>query len=82
MDVEVFSSSALYEANIKATKTYDKEHVTPFIRNSPQYSKKNYEHKENLSKIRWTVDEIDDFDIIEKIFLHFLPRIDFFLEKY
>tara|TARA_A100001015_G_scaffold207572_1_gene232147 strand:+ start:550 stop:2559 length:2010 start_codon:yes stop_codon:yes gene_type:complete len=77
MDVEVFSSSALYEANIKATKAYDKEHVTPFIRNSPQYSKKNYEHKENLSKIRWTVDEIDDFDIIEKIFLHFLPRIDF-----
>ena len=46
MDVEVFSSSALYEANIKATKLKTKN-ITPFIRNFPNIQK-NYEHKENF----------------------------------
>ena len=31
-DVEIFSFEALKEAHMKATKEYDREHVTPYIR--------------------------------------------------
>ena len=32
---------------------------------------------EDLSGLRWTVDEPEDFSVIEKVFDHFYPRIDF-----
>tara|TARA_B100000768_G_scaffold180956_1_gene202325 strand:- start:899 stop:2926 length:2028 start_codon:yes stop_codon:yes gene_type:complete len=77
LDVEVFSSSILYEANKNTNKKFDMEHVTPYMRDSIIISKENYENIEDLSNMRWTVDELDDLILIDKIYKHFSPRINF-----
>tara|TARA_Y100001968_G_C19446890_1_gene765885 strand:+ start:1734 stop:3773 length:2040 start_codon:yes stop_codon:yes gene_type:complete len=80
-DVEVFSSSVLYEVNQEAKHASDREHVTSFIRNSTSFNKLNYENIEDLSDLRLTVDELDDFILIDNIYSHFYPRINFSWEE-
>ena len=77
LDVEVFSSSVLYKIHKESKDIFDREHVTSYIRNSNNFKKLNYEHKEDLSSLRLTVDELDDFILIDNIFSHFHPRINF-----
>jgi glutamate-1-semialdehyde aminotransferase/spore coat polysaccharide biosynthesis protein SpsF (cytidylyltransferase family) len=75
MDVEVMKFSALEYAWHNAIKLSDKEHVTPFIwgnstaKGQTLFKSFNYENSANLSQFRFTVDERDDFDLIEKIIL-------------
>ena len=77
LDIEVFKFSALEKAHSEAVKAYDREHVTPYIRESDQFDKKSMQYRENLSELRWTVDETADFQVIENVFSHFHPRVDF-----
>ena len=77
LDVEVFSFKALEEAHNKATHNSDREHVTKYIRDSNDFTKGNISYDKDLSAIRWTVDEKDDFEVIKKIFNHFSPDIKF-----
>ena len=77
LDIEVFSFSALQKASLEATKSFDREHVTPYLRDSSQFSIATHTHTEDLSGLRWTVDESNDFAVIENIFQYFSPRIDF-----
>jgi glutamate-1-semialdehyde 2,1-aminomutase len=71
LDVEVFSFKALKGAYEKANKEFDLEHVTPFIYNSNIFKTTNIEHSEDLSTLRWTVDEQADLDVIIKIYEYF-----------
>ncbi len=77
LDVEVFSKKALNIANLEAKTEFDREHVTPFLRNSNQFTKSNVVNTENLSDLRWTLDEPEDFQLIENIFDNFAPNIYF-----
>jgi glutamate-1-semialdehyde 2,1-aminomutase len=77
LDVEVFSRTALEAANTESTSSYDHEHVTPFLRNSPSFTKTGLENSEDLSSLRWTVDELSDLHVVEKVFQHFAPSIHF-----
>jgi glutamate-1-semialdehyde 2,1-aminomutase len=77
LDVEVFSRSALEAANKEGSSPYDREHVTPYLRNSPAFTKASLENPEDLSSLRWTVDELADLHVVEKIFQHFAPSIHF-----
>jgi glutamate-1-semialdehyde 2,1-aminomutase len=77
LDIEVFSFSALQKASQEATKSFDREHVTPYLRNPSQFNIATHTHTEDLSGLRWTVDEANDFEVIENVFQHFSPRIDF-----
>ena len=77
LDIEVFTFKALERANIESQKPFDHEHVTPYIRESGQFSSSSLNHTENLSTARWTVDELEDFNVIEKIFNHFYPNTHF-----
>jgi spore coat polysaccharide biosynthesis protein SpsF len=69
-DVEVFKFSALKQAWENANLTSDREHVTPYIRNNSDFkngnlfSAINYPCDSDYSKIRMTVDEIRDFELI------------------
>lgn len=68
MDVEVFSFSALNEAFREATERNDQEHVTPFIHRQPQrYRLANVFYQEDQSQHRWTVDTLEDFELIKRI---------------
>lgn len=77
MDIEIMSFDALKKAWDEATREFDREHVTPYLRESGKFKTYNISHTENLSHLRWTVDEKEDFEIVEKVFLHFSPDIYF-----
>ena len=77
LDIEVMSFNSLNIANKNAISELDREHVTPFIRNSKLFKIKNISHVEDLSDIRLTVDESDDLVVITNIFKHFSPNIFF-----
>ena len=70
-DIEVFKFSALELAWKNANLSSDREHVTPYIRNNSDFkgaslfTALNYTCASNYSKIRMTVDEPRDFDLIK-----------------
>ena len=69
-DIEVMKFKVLETAWINASKDIEKEHVTPYIKyNSDFYNLKMFKSisvicHNNFSKVRMTVDEINDFDAI------------------
>jgi glutamate-1-semialdehyde 2,1-aminomutase len=77
LDVEVFTFKALEQANQETAKPFDREHVTPYLRKIGKFKTAAMQNNEDLSTLRWTVDEPADFGVIEKIFQHFYPRADF-----
>ena len=77
LDTEVFTFSALDEAQQNATSAHDREHVTPYLKSAPHFKKGEYREGGNHSNHRWTVDEPEDFEVIRNILKHFAPRIDF-----
>ena len=70
-DIEVFKFSALETAWKNAKLKSEREHVTPYIRNNADnkgddlFNTINYPCEKDYSKIRMTVDEPRDFDLIE-----------------
>ncbi len=72
-DVEIFKFSALETAWKNAQLQSDREHVTTYIRNNSDFNGGtmfraiNYPCEFDYSKIRMTVDEIRDFELIEKL---------------
>ena len=77
LDVSVMTFDSIERANNEAVSEFDKEHVTPYIRNSNHFSKSSIKYPDDLSKLRWTVDEIDDLNVIKNIFNYFSPDIYF-----
>jgi glutamate-1-semialdehyde 2,1-aminomutase len=77
LDTEVFSFIALETAYNKAVESFEREHVTPFIRTNGQFKLANYSNEIDLSGERWTVDEPEDSEVIENIINHFLPDLYF-----
>ena len=77
LDVEVFSYAALEQAAAAASRSWEREHVTPYICESGRFRIGNVAHAEDLSSERWTVDEAVDFEVISSVFGHFHPRTDF-----
>lgn len=77
LDTEVFSYSALEQAAQQAKLPAEREHVTPFIRESGLFKTGNFANEQDFSNERWTVDESADFEVIAAVFNHFYPRTDF-----
>jgi glutamate-1-semialdehyde 2,1-aminomutase len=77
LDVEVFSFDVLKLAAADATRSFEREHVTPYMCDSGRFSIGNFAHTEDLSSERWTVDEAVDFEVVASVFGYFHPRIDF-----
>lgn len=77
LDVAVFTFAALAEAWENANHPFEREHVTPYMRESDHVKKIGVSQKEDFSAERWTVDEPEDFEVIKNVFGHFSPRRDF-----
>ena len=77
LDTEVFSFNTLEQANNNAISAYDREHVTTFIRNSDLFSKDVLQNEIDYSNLRWSVDELEDLEVVTKVFNHFAPDIFF-----
>jgi glutamate-1-semialdehyde 2,1-aminomutase len=81
LDVEVFKFSALKEAYINTRKSSDREHVTPFIINNKKFKKFNLKNHKDYSFLRLTLDEKEDFTLIEKIIKNFKNNLNFSLKN-
>lgn len=77
LDTEVFSFTALQRAGAETDKPYDHEHVTPYLRESGEFRQAALQNAEDLSALRWTVDESADFEVVTNVFAHFAPDIHF-----
>jgi len=75
LDVEVFRFSALVDAWREARLPSEREHVTPYIRNNPdRYRMGNLLNGEDLSSLRWTVDERRDLDFVRRVYEYLYPE--------
>ena len=77
LDTEVFTYSALEQAARNAKTSDELEHVTPYIRESGRFTEQNFANDNDYSRERWTVDKPADLAVIDAVFRHFSPRINF-----
>jgi len=78
LDVEVFGRSVLEKTDREATDSFLRSHVTPYIHGRLKdrfpcgdFSKAQVVHDGDFSKLRWTLDEPDDFTFLERV----LPKL-------
>jgi spore coat polysaccharide biosynthesis protein SpsF len=82
LDTEIFSFRTLEKIAHKAKLPSDREHVTSYIRNHPnEFRIFNYENKNDLSGLRWTVDEKIDLKLVRAIYAKMKPKIVFSMES-
>jgi len=69
LDTEIFSFSALERAWHEATRTSEREHVTPYLR-SGKFRTANVENDSTHVRrhYRWTVDEVADLEFIRAVY--------------
>lgn len=77
LDVEVFTAESLFIAGQDAIKLSEREHVTPYIRESGKFKVGVFSLEEDFSHLRWTVDEQLDYSLVKNIFDLMHPRVDF-----
>ena len=61
LDVEVFNLNTLIKSQNISKNSYNKEHVTFFIRVSKLFKKNNIKNNIDYSNRRWTLDNYSDF---------------------
>ena len=77
LDTEVFTIGALERASHETEKAFDREHVTPYLREGAKFRLAAMQNDQDLSGLRWTVDEPADFEVVSNVFDHFAPDIHF-----
>ena len=77
LDVEVFGLNTLEKLKKVKLNSEDKEHVTKYILENKKFTKQNIFNEKDMSNLRLTVDQKEDFIIIKKLFKYFHPNIYF-----
>ena len=68
LDAEIMTMSALEQAHQYATLPSELEHVSQYIQKNKAFKAEVFEFDQDLSHLRWTVDEPEDFILVEKIY--------------
>lgn len=78
LDTEVISISALERAWRNASEPYQRMHVTPYIYQNPaEFNCINIAGDHNYSGYRWTVDTVEDLDMVRAVYDRLGPSGDF-----
>lgn len=78
LDLEIIKFSALEKSWKEATHSYEREHVTQYMIHHPEL----FKQQDFLSPIgdfsahRWTIDEPEDFKLVEKVYGHFCNKVN------
>jgi len=81
MDTEIFNMALLKEAYKQANEPYQFEHVTPYMYEHSQ-SIHYYKNSEDNSQIRLTVDTLEDYQLIKRIYQEFYHgKYDFSIDE-
>ena len=82
MDTEVCSFAALERAWQEAVEPFEREHVMPYLYDTPGRFKISVaDWEENQSHLRFTVDTPEDLDVANQIYAAFDDRDDFTLQE-
>jgi spore coat polysaccharide biosynthesis protein SpsF len=82
LDTEVFIFHTLEKAWKEAKKLSEREHVTPYICNHPEFFKvENYAGDVDLSGMRWVVDEEADYKFITEVYKNLYKDGEIFYTK-
>lgn len=81
LDTEVFTLQALERAAQESQSLFDHEHVTPYLRRPGLFNTDVMRNDNDLSGLRWTVDEPADFEVVSQVFAHFAPDTHFSWKK-
>jgi spore coat polysaccharide biosynthesis protein SpsF len=69
LDTEVFSQAALEKAWREARLPSEREHVTSYIWKRPAlFRLRSVKNEEDLSHLRWTVDEAEDLEFVRRVY--------------
>ena len=77
LDVEVFTLESLKATESMTTNKSDLEHVTSYLRESGKFKTSCLLNKNDISSLRLTVDEEIDLEVVNLVFKHFDPDINF-----
>ena len=81
LDVEAFSAAALERAWVEASDSWDREHVTTYIRRHPdRFELCGVELDRDLSHLRWTIDTYADLEFARMVYASFEDRPMFFMD--
>ncbi|MFJ7970430.1 cytidylyltransferase domain-containing protein [Psychrobacillus sp. NPDC096389] len=79
LDTEVFSKKALKKSYEKAILEKDREHVTAYMYSNPQIFRiGNISNTQDLGSHRWTVDTMEDFQLLEFILTNLYSEYQLF----
>ena len=75
LDTEVFTWEALKQTWQEACLPSEREHVTPYIIKNPRrFRVGSMKNDQDLSHMRWTVDEPQDLELVRQIYQHLLDK--------
>jgi glutamate-1-semialdehyde 2,1-aminomutase len=77
LDCEAMRFSALETAWREAREPREREHVTPFLREQPRFTRDCIRNPQDCSAERWTVDEPEDLLVVEQVARRLGPGRDF-----
>jgi len=82
LDTEVFAFKVLKRTWQEAKEPHQREHVTPYIYEHPEiFCLANVENNEDLSYMRWTVDEERDLEFVREVYKRLYKEGKNFLMK-
>ena len=67
----------LKRAALESEDPFDHEYVTTYLRKPSLFKNSTMVNGDDLSRLRCTVDELDDLVVISNVFQHFTPDIFF-----
>lgn len=71
LDCEAFTLETLCRADSEATDPFEREHVTPWMRTSPDVVRANLEAPPGLpAQTRWTLDYPEDYAFFDALYSH------------
>jgi spore coat polysaccharide biosynthesis protein SpsF (cytidylyltransferase family) len=75
LDAEIFTFDSLEIAWHEAILKSDREHVTPYIKKNPnKFKLLSVKNDENLSHMRWTIDQPEDYKFLSEIYGNIYPN--------
>jgi spore coat polysaccharide biosynthesis protein SpsF len=75
LDTEIFTFAALELAAREAREPYDREHVTPYLyKHADRFRLRSFIGAADLSRYRWTVDTVEDWQFMEAVHERLLER--------
>ena len=78
LDVEVFTAAALSSAWSSAKAPYQRTHVTPYLYQTKGLFKiVSLSAEQDYSRYRWTLDTVEDWEMIRQVYAHFGGKDDF-----